>query len=150
MELNKRIGSDYEIYAPKIQIQSIRNNRKIDKIFFLLGDYIFCFHKQFDKKNFIHGFKSIKGLKYFIDGFKLAQNEIKNFIDKCRQMESNNGFIQESLFKIYINKNYKFISGPLSGSLFKILELNKNKISILIGSVKAELDRKKSYLFDPA
>ena len=65
-------------------------------------------------------------------------------------MESNNGFIQESLFKIYINKNYKFISGPLSGSLFKILELNKNKISILIGSVKAELDRKKSYLFDPA
>ena len=65
-------------------------------------------------------------------------------------MESQDGFIKETLFNIYINKNYKFISGALSGNFFKILELNKTNISILIGSIKAKLDRKKSYLFNPA
>ena len=65
-------------------------------------------------------------------------------------MENKEGFIKESLFKIYINKSYKFISGALSGTIFKILELNKTEISILIGGIKAKLDRKKSYLFNPA
>ena len=65
-------------------------------------------------------------------------------------MECREGFIRETLFNIYLNKNYKFISGALSGNLFKIIELNKTEISIVIGNIKAKLDRKKSYLFNPA
>ena len=150
IEMIKKLGSECEFYAPKIKVVSIRNNRKIEKDFFLLGDYIFCHHEKFNHQNIINQLKSIIGLKYFINNFCFAQREIKHFVEKCKQMESQDGFIKETLFNIYINKNYKFISGALSGNLFKILELNKTKISILIGSIKAKLDRKKSYLFNPA
>ena len=149
-EMIKRLGSECKFYAPKIKISSVRKNRKIEKNFFLLGDYIFCHHEKFVQKNLINQLKSIIGLKYFINNFLLSQNEIEHFIDKCKKMESRDGFITDSLFNLYINKNYKFVSGALSGTLFKILELNKTEISILIGSIKAKLDRKKSYLFNPA
>ena len=149
-EMTKKLGSECKFYAPKIKVSTIRKNRKIEKNFYLLGDYIFCHHEKFNQRNLINQLKSIIGLKYFINNFFSAQNEIKLFIDKCKGMESGDGFITESLFNLYINKNYKFISGALSGTLFKILELNKTEISILIGSMKAKLDRKKSYLFNPA
>ena len=148
-EMIKKLGNECKFYAPKIEIQIIRNNKKIKKSFFLLGDYIFCYHKKFKQENTIFHLKSIVGLKFIINNFFLAQNEIKNFIDKCKGMETQDGFIKEALFKIHINKNYKFISGALSGTLFKILALNKKEISILIGNVTAKLDRKKSYLFNP-
>jgi hypothetical protein len=150
IEMIKKLGSECRFYAPKIKIVSVRNNRNIEKDFFLLGDYIFCHHEKFNQQNAINQLKSIVGLKYFINNFFFAQNEIKCFVEKCKRMESQDGFIKETLFNIYINKNYKFISGALSGNFFKILELNKTNISILIGSIKAKLDRKKSYLFNPA
>ena len=150
LEIKKKLGSECKFYAPKIKVSSIRKNRKIEKNYFLLGDYIFCHHEKFNQQNLINQLKSIIGLKYFINNFFSAQSEIKHFIDKCKSMESQDGFIKDSLFNLYINKNYKFISGALSGTLFKILELNKTEISILIGSIKAKLDRKKSYLFNPA
>lgn len=149
LDMKKKLGSESEFYAPKIKISYIRNNKKIEKNFFLLGDYIFCHNKKFCQKNLIARLNSVIGLKYIINNFFLAQNEIKLFIDKCKSMENGEGFVKESLFNIYINKNYKFISGALSGTLFKILEFNKTKISILIGNTKAMLDRKKGYLFNP-
>ena len=149
-EMIKKLGGGCKFYAPKIEIQIIINNKKIKKTFFLLGDYIFCYHEKFNQKNIINQLKSIIGLKYFINSFFLAQNEIQNFIYKCKGMETPDGFIKDTLFNLYISKNYKFISGALSGTIFKILALNKNEISILIGNVTAKLDRKKNYLFKPA
>lgn len=149
MEMIKKLGDECKFYAPKIKIQMIKNNKKIIKSFFLMGDYIFCYHNKFKQENIIFNLKSIIGIKYILNNFFLAQNEIQNFIDKCKRMETQEGFIKESLFKININKNYKFISGPLYGTLFKILALSKKEISILIGNVNAKLDRKKNYLFNP-
>ena len=150
IEMIKKLGKECKFYAPKIKIELIRNNRKIEKTFFLLGDYIFCKHEKFNQQNIINQLKSIIGLKYFIKNFFLAQNEISNFIDKCKRMESKDGFIKETSFNIYLNKSYKFISGALSGTLFKILELNKKEMNILIGSTKVKMNRKKNYLFNPA
>ena len=149
-EMHRRLGKNCKFYAPKIKIDAIRNNRKIEKSFFLLGDYIFCNHEKFSQKHIVNELKSIIGLKYFIKNFIFSQNEIKLFIDKCKKMENKDGFIKETLFKIYINKSYKFISGALSGTLFKILELNKKEINILIGNTKVKMDRKNNYLFNPA
>ena len=150
LEMIKKLGSECKFYAPKIKVSTIRKNRKIEKNFFLLGDYIFCHHEKFNQHNLINQLKTIIGLKYFINNFFSAQKEIQLFIDKCKRMECREGFIRETLFNIYLNKNYKFISGALSGNLFKIIELNKTEISIVIGNIKAKLDRKKSYLFNPA
>ena len=58
------------------------------------------------------------------------------------------GFINQNIFSIYENKNYKFLSGPLAGTLLKVLELNKNKLSVLVKNVKVQINRK-NYLFEP-
>ena len=98
LEMIKKLGSECKFYAPKIKVSSIRKNRKIEKNYFLLGDYIFCHHEKFNQQNLINQLKSIIGLKYFINNFFSAQSEIKHFIDKCKSMESQDGFIKDSLF----------------------------------------------------
>ena len=65
-------------------------------------------------------------------------------------MESHDGFIKGNFFNVCLDKSYKFISGALSGTLFKILDLSKNEMNILIGGTKVKMNRKKSYLFNPA
>ena len=46
-DLRKKIGKDLSFYSPKINIQTFRNNRLVNKSVPLLGDYIFCFHQKF-------------------------------------------------------------------------------------------------------
>jgi hypothetical protein len=150
IEMIKKLGKECKFYAPKIKVEIVRNNRKIEKSFFLLGDYIFCNHKKFNQQSTVNQLNSVIGLKYFIKNFFLAQNEINCFIDKCKRMESHDGFIKGNFFNVCLDKSYKFISGALSGTLFKILDLSKNEMNILIGGTKVKMNRKKSYLFNPA
>ena len=107
-DLRRKLGSESKFYAPKIKISSIRSNRKVEKNLFLLGSYIFCYNEKFCQKNLIVQLNSVIGLKYVVNNFIFAQNEIRTFIDKCKSMENKEGFIKENLFNIYINKNYKF------------------------------------------
>ena len=150
IEMKKKLGGECKFYSPKLKIERVKNKKIKERTFYLLGDYIFCYNKQFNQKFFASQLKSIIGLKYIINNFFLAQNEIKIFIDKCKSLENSDGFIKENLFNIYVNKNYRFISGALSGTLFKIIEFNKSKINILIVNTKAMIDLKKSYLFNTA
>ena len=62
-EMTKKLGSECKFYAPKIKVSTIRKNRKIEKNFYLLGDYIFCHHEKFNQRNLINQLKSIIGLK---------------------------------------------------------------------------------------
>ena len=120
----------------------------MNKEIYLLGDYIFCFNKNFKNKKILQHLKNTRGLKYFLDGFISAQDEILQFIKKCKSLENKEGFIKQNVFSICKNKNYKFLSGPLAGTLLKVLELNKNKINVLVENVKVQINRK-SYLFEP-
>ena len=147
-ELKKKLGQDCEFYIPKLLIEGIEKNKKKCKQIFLLGDYVFCFHKTFQDKKILLHLKNTKGLKYFLDGFYSAQDEIFRFIKKCKSLENKEGFIKQNIFSICENKNYKFLSGPLAGTLLKVLEFNKNKLSILVGNVKAQIN-KKDYLIEP-
>ena len=47
-----------------------------------------------------------------------------------------------------IDKYYKFSSGPFTDKIFKIIELQKNKIDILMGNIKTKI-KKKEFLFTP-
>lgn len=148
-ELRKKIDQSCEFYIPKLHIEGVKNNKKINKQVHLLGDYIFCFNKKFEDKNILQHLKTIRGLKYFLDGFTSAQDEISHFIKKCKSFENSDGLIKQNFLNIYENKNYKFLSGPLAGTLLKVLELDKNKFSVLVGNVKVKINKKK-YLFEPA
>ena len=77
-DFKKKLGNDFVIYRPKILIQKYKNNKLLNKEFYLLNDYLFCFHKDFEKKSTLERLKFSKGLKYFLDpkGYKIFYRKV--------------------------------------------------------------------------
>ena len=147
-DLKKKIGENVIIYQPKILIQKYKNNKLINKEFEILGDYLFCYHENFKQKSTLNKLKFIIGIKYFLNGFLEYQKDVKEFIEKCKKMENNKGYISHSLFEVNVNSKYKFFTGPFTEKIFKIINFKKNKIDILIGNLKTTIN-KKEYIFKP-
>ena len=147
-DLTKKLGSNYKIYIPKIKIQKYKKNKLISKEVSVLGDYMFCFHKQFKSKLTVEALKFVRGLKYFLTGHNDSQDDIENFIKKCSELEDKNGYISKDLFELEINKSYKFLSGPFTDKIFKLINLQRNILKISMGNLSTTINRKK-YLFTP-
>ena len=116
----------------------------------MLNDYMFCFHEKFNNKNFLPILNYIKGLKYFLPNFIEAQKDIKNFIFACKRNEDKNGFVTQNFFynlKNFKDKEYKFQSGPFTNLIFKIINVEKSFLNILIGKYKTTIKNNK-YLFE--
>lgn len=148
LDLEKKLGSGCQFYVPKLLFKMIKKNKLIKKEFNLLGDYLFCFNEKFEDSKIINTTKYVRGLKYVLQGFKQSQNEINKFIEQCKASEDKEGYISEEFYDLKINLNYKFFSGPFTNSIFKIIQLQKNKIRILMGNFKTTIN-KKEYLFQP-
>ena len=147
-QLKERLGKDHSIYQPKMMMQSFKKNKLIKKEFNLLGNYLFLYNKSETEKILIDKIKYLKGVKYFLNGFSIYQTEIKDFINKCRSSENEQGFISQSFLEIKMDIDYKFSSGPFTQKIFKIIDVQKNKIKILMGSISATIN-KKDQLFSP-
>ena len=147
-DLNKKLGQDMKIYIPKLRIQKFQNNKLKSKEINLLGDYIFCFHSNLKEKKIVNSLRYTRGLKYFLDGFNQSQKEIEKFIEKCKVSENQDGFLSKEFFEIELNKKYKFSSGPFTDKIFQIINLQKNRIKVLIGNMKTTIKRKE-FLFTP-
>ena len=97
-----RAGSNLKFYLPKIKIQKqickTPKNYEVN----LLGNYIFCYHKKFEDEKFVDSLKYTRGLKYFIKGYKSSQEEIDNFINKCKKFENDDGFLSSQFFDLVI------------------------------------------------
>ena len=83
-----------------------------------------------------------------MNGYTQSQYEIADFIKKCKSLEDKDGYVSSNFFKISRNKMYKFSSGPFSEKLFKIIDLQKNQIEILMGNIKTTISKQK-FLFKP-
>ena len=147
-DLTKKLGKDFILYNPKIKIQKFKKNKLTDIEFNILGNYIFCFHKNFNKENIFNNLRFCRGLKYFLNGQHESQLEIKEFIKKCKSLEDKRGYISKTLFELIINSSYEFSSGPFAEKIFKIINLQKNKIDILMGNIKTTINKQK-FLFKP-
>mgnify|MGYP001313076202 CR=1 FL=1 len=147
-DFKEKLGEGFSIYSPKLLVQKYKKGKLISKEFNLLGDYLFCFHKNFDDFQTIEKLKFTKGLKYFLTGYIQSQNEIRKFIKKCKNSENNKGYLSQNFFEIYVNSKYKFVSGPFAEMIFKIISLQKNKINILLGNMKTIVN-KDEFLFNP-
>jgi len=147
-DFTKKLGKDFIIYNPKLFIQKYKNNKLINKEFSLLGDYLLCFHKGFKNPATINKLKFCRGLKYFLTGFIQSQNEIKKFVNRCKNSENKRGYLSQAFYQLHINSNYKFYSGPFAETIFKIIGLQKNKINILLGNIKTTI-KKNDFLFNP-
>ena len=147
-DLKKKMGNDFVIYRPKMRLKKFNKNKVILKPIDLLGDYIFCFHRNFENKNFIQKLKFCRGLKYFLNGHVEFQSQIISFIEQCKCSEDSKGFISQSFYEIDLFRDYKFLSGPFSEKIFKVIGLEKNRINVLMGNLKTKVD-KKDFLFSP-
>ena len=123
-------------------------NKKINCEFNLLGDYVFCYHKKLSNPFTINIIKFSRGLKYILEGFISSQNEIVEFIENCKKLENNKGYITQNIFEILVDRKYKFSSGPFTNQIFKIISIQKDKINISIGNLKTKINKKK-FLFHP-
>ena len=137
-ELLKKI-SNSEIYFPKIKLK--KNKEKN-----ILGNYLFCYNKNFhSNNNLFYEFRNLKGLKKILFADKLSQKEISNFVDYCKSHEDESGYIQNSFFKENIMSKGKIISGPFSNYIFDILSKEKRRIKAIIGDIKFSIsDNNKS------
>lgn len=146
--LIKKLGKDTHIYCPVLLIQTFRKNKLISKEFNLLGNYLFCFNKNLKNRSLVDSLKYIRGLKYFLSGCLISQQEIELFIRKCKSCENKDGYISQDFFNIQKNFDYKFMSGPFADKIFKLLNFQKNKLEILLGKVKTSINKEK-FLFTP-
>jgi len=147
-DLKDKLGNNFLIYTPKLFIQKFKKNKLINKEFNLLGDYLFCFHKNFKDPKIINNLKFTRGLKFFLNGFVQSQEEIKEFIEKCKNSENSNGYLSQNFFEMNINSEYKFSSGPFAEMIFKVLSFQKRKTNILLGNIKTTVN-KDDFLFNP-
>ena len=147
-DLKKKLGQDFEVYIPKLRIQKYKNNKLISKEFNVLGDYMFCFHKNLEYKNTLDSLRFTRGVKYFLEGFTESQKDIERFIRKCKDSESEEGFLSRDFFDLSIHKQYKFSSGPFADKIFQIINLQRNRIRVLMGNIKTTI-KKKEFLFTP-
>jgi hypothetical protein len=147
-ELKAKLSCDYNLYCPKLLIQKYKNNKLIKKEFNILGDYVFCYDKKLKNKEVLAKLKFVKGLKYILSGFTSSQNEIVKFINQCKKFENTEGYITQNFFKLQEESKYKFVSGPFVNTIFEIINIQKNKIKILMGDLKTTIKRK-DFLFNP-
>ena len=101
-----------------------------------------CFNQFFSDKEKINLLKYSIGLKYFLKGHQNNQNEIKKFVDFCKQNENRNGSLTLDFFNININSKFKFLNGPFKDLIFNILENNKKKLKVLIGNIEANISKR--------
>lgn len=146
--LREKLGKGLQIYVPKLRIQKYHKNKLINKELNLLGDYMFCFHKDLKCQDTINSLRFVRGLKYFLYDFDSSQKDLEYFIEKCKSSESEEGFISRDFFDLDLNKKYKFASGPFSDKIFQIINFQRNRIKVLIGSIKTTIKRKE-FLFTP-
>ncbi len=147
-QIKKKLGNETKFYLPKLSVEKFRNNKLVKKEFYLLGNYLFCYNVKFiDEENFKF-INYITGLKYILKGVKDSQNDVEKFINECQKSENKDGYLTSSFFTLIENKNYVFKSGPFSEKIFNVINLQKNKIDLLLGNLKTRINKKK-LLFSP-
>ena len=86
------------LYSPKILINYFKNNKLFEKEVSLFNDYIFIFSKDFQKKDKLNNLNFTKGVKFVLNNSICNQEELKNFILKCKNFENSKGYLKQEFF----------------------------------------------------
>jgi hypothetical protein len=147
--LEKAVNDKIVFYNPKISFikKTLKKSKIITK--HILEGYAFCYYEKFKEANTLSKFKYTKGLKHFLDGHILNQNQIVEFISLCKKNEDKNGNLNQAFFTILKKNKIKFLNGPLSNLIFEIIEKNKNKIQIKLGEIPLIINKNSNYYYLP-
>tara|TARA_E500000178_G_C16999169_1_gene744793 strand:+ start:927 stop:1406 length:480 start_codon:yes stop_codon:yes gene_type:complete len=135
-ELVSRSNNTVEYFQPKLKMKNTKS------VSYVLGNYIFCYSEIFSNNAFVENLKNLKGLNYFLDGSFYCQKQINKFVKYCKKNEDEEGFLKNNFFKISLDKNYKFLSGPLKDLIFRFISNNKKKFEINLNGKKVNFDNK--------
>ena len=83
-----------------------------------------------------------------LDMIEFFNDNIEDFVKKCKQNEDLNGYIKQSFFNFEQKENCKFISGPFTNFVFDILKENKKSLDIISGDYKVSVSKEQN-LFRP-
>ena len=147
--LKNNFDQSIKLYRPEIKyIKKIKNKNK-SLIIPILNNYVFCYSKKFETYGTETRCKYLKGIDYFLKGYRSNQSEIINFINFCKKYENKDGSILPNFFSdLQINRG-KFLNGPFSNIIIDVLERNKNFLKISFGNFKARIKIKSGSLFNP-
>lgn len=145
--LNHKLGSDPELYGPKILIDKLIKNKLHKKKKFILENYIFLKHEKFFDKSILNSIKYLKGIEVILPFFNSSQNEIINFIKKCKENENKFGYLSQSFFNLVKNKKIEFNSGPFLRFVGELVEIQKNKIKVLVKNHLVSINSEKTIVF---
>jgi hypothetical protein len=141
-DFSNKLGKGVKFYIPKIQLKRFNKKKLILSEMPILGDYLFCFHEKFSKKSFLTTLKYTKGAKYILNDLFSSQYEIEKFINKCKENEDEEGFVNPSFFDFNNKKNFEFMSGPFSNLIFNVISQNKFSIKALIGNYRITVSKR--------
>ena len=148
-EFKKKLEIEPNFFFPKLKLQKIKKNKLISYASPLLGDYIFCFHPKFSNENILRNVNYLKGVKFLLNGFRNYQKDIPNFINRCRSSEDENGYIKQTFFNFVAIDKIKFLSGPFTNIIFKIMKRQKDSMKVSDGNVNISFSTER-YLFEAA
>ncbi|MAT36804.1 MAG: hypothetical protein CL420_02080 [Acidimicrobiaceae bacterium] len=132
-DLQSKLVGNIKYYLPKVKKTIKKNKCFIDKTSYLLEDYIFVYHKNFNNPNILSYLKNSKGLIYFLNNYLYSQKSINDFIVHCKKNEDQKGFIRKSLSELINKKYYKFKSGPFENMIFQLLEKREKDLRVRVG-----------------
>jgi len=138
-DFKKKLGDEVKFYQPKYKIEKFKNNKIINYEKNLFGDYLFCYHDKFKKSDFTKLLIYSKGLKYFLNGSIYYQKQICEVVDRCKEQEDSDGFLNHNFFNYLNKKEIKIFKGPLRNMVFDIIEKKKNRLSFIFGNLKATI-----------
>ena len=146
--LKKKLGNEIKFYNPKIKYQRYLRGKLQTLAKDILENYLLCYHPTFANSKSLHSLKYLKGLDYFLEGYRCNQSQILNFINHCQSNENSEGFLNQTFFQNLQSNKAKFVSGPFTNMVFEILERKKNKLKISIGNIVTTVSNK-NYLYRP-
>ena len=102
----EKLGKDTKFYCPKIEYQQYlkKKIKKFEKL--ALGNYIFCYNKNFNNSIFLNKLRFIKGLEYFLNGHYQNQNEMVEFINYCKCSENSKGYLTQKELSKALTKEH--------------------------------------------
>ena len=147
--LRDLLGNDLEYFIPRIKYDLIIKTKIKTFQKSILEGYLICFDEKFNDKNIVNRLKYTKGINYILDGFQTSQNEILDFVNKCKKFQDQEGFMKQDFFSKTNFTKARFISGPFTNLVFEVLSQQADKIEILIGKYKTILSKNSRFLYKP-
>ena len=128
---------DVEFYKPVLKKEVVLKNKIKKKEINLFGNYIFCYHKNFNNPKTLLNLQFLRGLNYILSSSRYHQQEIQKTINTCKKNEDKTGYINQKFILQLKNKQIQFLSGPLRNLIFDLKNISSKKLHFEFGKFKA-------------